>query len=94
MVAKRVPVGRGVSLMVEKELDRRHTLPVMAGRVPAIFALTGEARMAGTRPAMTISLGRSNPMMLRPSLTLVQGNHVPAIRAQPAEAKWPGHARP
>jgi hypothetical protein len=31
----------------------RHTANVMAGRVPAIFALADEARMAGTRPAMT-----------------------------------------
>jgi branched-chain amino acid transport system permease protein len=31
----------------------RDTLTVMAGRVPAIFALPAEARMTGTHPAMT-----------------------------------------
>ena len=43
---------------------RLHTFTVMAGRVPAIFARTDEARMAGIRPAMTDEPQPSNFLVI------------------------------
>ena len=42
----------------ERDLNVRHTLTVMAERMPAIFAPADEARMAGTSPAMTVRVCR------------------------------------
>jgi hypothetical protein len=45
----------------KKDLAGRHTLTVMAGRVPAIRATSACAKMAGIRPAMTDRTGSVQP---------------------------------
>jgi hypothetical protein len=42
----------------EKDLTGQHTLTVMAGRVPAIFAPTVETRMVGTCSASMVRASR------------------------------------